>query len=37
MLHRIKLASRHGNGLIRSVALIVAMGAIWTTQIAQFL
>lgn len=37
MLHRIKLASRQGNGLIRSAAVIVAMGVIWTFQIAQFL
>lgn len=37
MLYRIKLASCQGNGFIRSAILIVAMGVIWTTQIAQFL
>lgn len=37
MFHRIKLASRQGNGFVRSAIVIVAMGVIWTYQIAQFL
>jgi len=36
-MNKIQTLSRHGNGFLRSAAIIVLMGAVWTYQIAQFL